>query len=441
MAIDKAPNSDEERDYEFLHKVKSLTDNVGTASFQGVKDFSNYVSGNQNDLMDLLSDLTYNIDTPILKLLAKDMIGVLGSFYLDDSAMCCLIRNILIQLGLQSQLEDYNNWVHELIDNDGRGVDGIYINEDNFELVVDETKFGQVINSLIVVIDIILTFIDFDINDLIMPAFDFIRTISEAVVGFVCIALQEILFTLRDGTINFIIQQIDEAVGTDSWAECLPYMDFIGIIKKYIHDYGMTKRLQMLLEGFLGNLFNKFNKAKKKELAKNVKIKEFLVLIKKILENIKQAVVSWEFCIFLSNDPEVDGEVSDDDGNPYFHYLKDILTDPNNTSGKYGANDFIFADDNTILNNNDNGNTGTGPGKSNEDNSQNSGKPPIDDEILAFLQNYMGMSSERATGLVSDNGLNTGDGSSGTSSSCGSVLQPEDISSILDTILNNSRIG
>jgi len=440
MAEQKVAGSDQERDFEFLKKVETLTDKIGEANFEGVKDLTNYVGDNQTDLMGLLGDLTYNIDQPILKSLAKDMIGVMGSFYLDDAAMCCLIRNILIQLGLQSQLEDYNDWVHELQDNNNIA-DGMYINEDNFELVVDETRFGTTINSTIAVIDIILMFIDFDIQDLVMPSLDFIREISEAVVGFVCIALQEVLFTLRDGTIDLIIQKIDEQVGTNSWAECLPYMDFISILKKYIHDYGMTKKLMMLIEGFLGNLFNKFNKARRKELSKNVKLKEFLTLIRKILVNIKEAVVSWEFCVFLGNDPEID-ETSDSNDNVYFNYLKEILNNPNSTSDMSNTNDYIFADDNTILNNNDsNGNTGSGSGKGNEDNSQNSGKAPIDDEILAFLQKYMGMSSERASGLVADNGLNTGDGTSGTANSCGAVLRPEDITSILNTILNNSRIG
>ncbi len=435
MAVNSEAN-----DLSKLENVNSFVQKLSnTTSVQGIDEFSMSISKREVDLMSMLNSLTEDIDKPILKSLANDMIGLFGSFYVDDDALCCLIKNLMIQLGLQSKLEKYNDFINDIA---AQQLDGVFIDEDNFALVVAETDFGRAIDTTIAIVDIILTFATLDINDLIMPSLDLIRELTEAVTGFICIALQEIIFTIRDSAIDWILQQIDETTSTDSWAKCMPYMDFVAVLKKYIHDYGLTKKLMALMEGFIGNVHSKLSKALKADLAKNVKLIEFLNLVRSILVNIKEAVISWEFCVFLGKEQDFNGynNGEGDSSNPYFNHLKDILNNVNTTSD-YGRNDFVFGDDNTILNNKDGASTGTGDGDSNNTNAQNSQRIPPNDELSAFLQNYMNLSSDRTDQVLSDSGLNRGDGSSGTRNSCGNVINESDISNIIDNIINKSRVS
>jgi len=287
----------------WAENTKDLGLNNPFASGKGVDSFMMGITDRQTDLVGLLEQMMDKIDTPIFKSLANDMIDILGSFYLDEDALCCLIKNILIQTGLQSQLEEYSKWLTDvrraLASDDTTGADGITITEDNFELKVSETLFGRYIDSTISVIDIVLMFLILDIKDFVLPTFDFIREISKAVVGFLLISIQTILFTVRDSAIDWILQEIDDATKSKKWVKCVPYMDLISILKKYIHDYGITKKLMALINSKIGQLFNDMNKKLKDDFPKKVRETAYLKFVRSILVNIKNAVISWDFCVFL----------------------------------------------------------------------------------------------------------------------------------------------
>ena len=100
-------NSNEPNSLEWLEQVQSYTNNLGVTSIQGVEGLTNFIGNRQNDLFGLLDSLVNDVDKPVLKSLMNDMADVLGTFYMDEDVICCLIRNILIQLDLQTKLKKY----------------------------------------------------------------------------------------------------------------------------------------------------------------------------------------------------------------------------------------------------------------------------------------------------------------------------------------------
>ena len=415
---------------EFANKVDDSLEFLSKFNTQSITGLNNLITGRTTDLLDLLKLATEDIDKPIFKSLANDMIGVLGSFYISEDALCCLIKNLLMTSDLTDKLMNYNEWVLSL--KEQSTVNGLYINADNFKYVVDESSFGVAINVIITIIDIIITFLSLELNDFIFPTLDFIREITEAAIGMLCIAMQEIIFTMRDSGIQFIIDKINETTDRENWAKCFPFMDFMNVLKKYINDYGLAKKLNDLIQSMIGALYWKFKKKEDKELAKNVKLLNMLKYIKAILLKIKEAVFSWEFCAFLNANPDTDGAVNNDPTNPYFKYLQDIINNGNGTND-LNNNDFQIADNDTILQNiNDGSQDGNSKG-------QNSLNVPSNDEIRAFLQNYMGLTADKTDQLLGD-GDKQGDGN-GTGNSCGNILNPSDITSIFNLIIQQSRIG
>jgi len=420
---------DKANDLEWLENVDSYIQKLGNISLKSAEDLTSFTKESNADLLGFLDRITNDIDRPIFKSLAKDMIGVFGSFYIDDEALCCLVKNIMRQMDISTKLNDYLNEITKI------EFDGMYVNDDNFELVFAETKFGKAVNGTIAIIDVVLVFLEMDISDFMLPILDFMRELSEAIIGFMCLAFQEIIFTVRDSAIDWIIGQIDALSTDESWMECLPYMDFISVLKKYISDYGLVDKLLSLIEGFLANAYNKFKGALDAELPKNVKLIKLLRLIRKILVSLKDAVINWEFCSFIndSGDGNENGDNNDDNSDsPSTNYLNRILNKKDKGINNYS---FMFTDDNTILNNSNN--------TSNGDDSGNNGSGNLfNQELKAFLQNYMGFSADRADAVVNNNnGLNTGDNDGNKSGACGTVLKDSDLSSILDKIISTHRNG
>ena len=423
-------NERDANDKDFMDWVAASIQMSENISLRGISDFNNFISGKEHDLISMLEMMTNDIDKPVFKSLANDMIGVLGSFYISEDALCCLIKNLLMTAGLTEQLMDYNAWILAL--REKSTIDGLYINADNFKFVVSETGFAKSIDIIITIIDIIITFITLDLKEIVFPSLDFIREITQAAIGFLCIAMQEIIFTMRDSGIQFIINKITEVTDKENYAKCFPYMDFMSVLKKYINDYGLAKKLSDLIQGFIGDAFNKLKRKFDREMPKNVKLLNMLKYIKTILQKIKDAVFSWEYCAFLNANPDTDGAVNNDPTNPYFKYLQDIVNNGNGTND-LNNNDFQIADNDTILQNiNDGSQDGNSKG-------QNSLNVPSNDEIRAFLQNYMGLTADKTDQLLGD-GDKQGDGN-GTGNSCGNILNPSDITSIFNLIIQQSRIG
>jgi len=421
----------EARTREWLDNAYSYTEKLGGAyNLQGIDKLNMFVSGRSNDLLTMLEDSATSIDQPLFKMLAKDLIGVFGEFYLSDQALCCLVKNILMQTKLQGDIENFNARVKQIAELE---LNGVHINEGNFALYISETQFGKSIDRNIAVIDIIITFLDLEISDITMPIIDFIREISEAAAGFLAIALQQLMFTIRDSGIEWIIDKIDEKIDPESAMKCLPYLDFIKVLKKYINDYGLTAKLNAVIQGWLGQEHAKFKKAFESDFPKHIKEIEMLNYVRGIFYNIKNAIVSWEFCVFMQDSNTdlftEDGEFSGH--NPYYTYMNGILN-----TGTYTAqnkNSFSNADDGTVFSNSSN-NTNT--------NDQNGTILPSNDELKAFLINRMNMSPSDANNLMSDaNNANMNNGDDSIQNSCSVVLEPNDIFSIIDDVIKQSRNG
>lgn len=431
-------NSKEANDLAWIEKVNSVFTSLNNTSIGGIGNAINIVQDQKGDLFDMLEIMTEEIDKPIFKSLANDMIGVFGSFYFSEDMLCCLVKNILITLKLDTKLIEYRKFILEMkAKMDPNITQGLHIDDASISYVISETSYANSIDALIAIIDIVLVFLELELGkDIIFPALDFIREITEATVGFLCIAMQQMLFSLRDQGIEAIIKAIDENTSKSNWAKCLPYMDFISIIKKYIHDYGLLDRLMSLIQGFTADWFRKFEKKIERGLPKNVKLITLLRAIKDMLLKIKNAVISFEYCIFLNDDPAIQAAILNDE-NPYFKYIENVL----NAGDGRGTNDFMsdgffVSDNDTILVNSDDG--------SGDLNSkgQNSIKVPNNDEIRNFLLNYMGLSTDKVDQMLADGGMNSGDGKgTGTANSCGYIINPSDITYILDQIIEQSRIG
>lgn len=425
-------NNQQANDPKWMDTITMITEATQNVSVKNVADVSKFISGSQYDGFALLKGMTEDIDKPILKSLANDMIGVLGSLYIDEDSLCCLIKNLLMTAGAGISFEEYRTFIKKLQKERG-------FKQSTFEDIIFEIKelnFVKFIDYMIATIDITLVFLEFEINDIVFPAMDFIREISEAAAGFVLIAMQEIIFTVRDSAIAWIIDEIENNTNDVNWAKCLPYMDFISIIKKYISDYGILNKLMAMFQGAIGDSFRKWSKARRADLPKKVKLISFLRWIREILVKIRDAVLSWEFCLFIVKQENNDGDNQEDDSNPYFNYLSDILNNPTPTSDHLRP-DYIFADDNTILNNE--GGVANGDGSK----GQNSITTPANDEVKAFLQNYLGLSPDKADQALADANKNTGNDVNGNNNNgqCSNVLNPKDINDILERFIEQSRVG
>jgi len=441
-------DNNELKSKEWLERANSYTSKLSqTYNLRGIDQFNMYLTGRQGDLISLLEGLTEDIDKPLLKGLATDLIDVFNSLYIDEDVICCLIRNLLLQLGAETflnSLQDYVKFMSE------KHLDGIHIDKGNFQLFVNETEFGKAIDRQIALIDIILTFMTLDLSEeLVAPTLDFIREISEAAVGFLCIAMQEIVYTLRDSTINWIIDKIDEKQDPESIMKCLPYLDFMSVMKKYINDYGMTDKLLALVNGYIGEQHKKFKKflTDKKNDKKNdkkdkdgntvphnLKMIEFLKLVRGIFVNIKESVVSFEFCAFLSELPEfTQDDIDKQDSNPFYRYIRNqTFNQPNNAN--ITANNIVFGDDNTILRNSTTDSAA-------DSTKYNNTKLAVDNELRSFLRNYMGISSDKADQMLTA-GIDNNDGNANKiSNNCDMILDSNDINDIINSFINNSRIS
>ena len=99
-----------------------------------------------------------------------------------------------------------------------------------------DLAFVKVIDETIFVVDAIIMFLQLEIKDIAMPILDIAKLLADAVVGMLIIAMQEIIFTLRDTAIAWVIESLEKATINDEWIKCFQFQDFIQILKKYIHE-------------------------------------------------------------------------------------------------------------------------------------------------------------------------------------------------------------
>ncbi len=428
MALNsKRPNSEKD----VLDNVTKFADSLGNTSFGGLNDLVSITNAAQLDAVSLLRRLTEDIDRPLLKVFANDLLNFLGSFYGSEEAMCCLIKNLLIAVGAGETIGQWQNAVKKFKKNlTGEELDV----ENDYKITVSELAFVKTIDEMIFVVDTVIVFLELDVQDVIFPIVDFSHLLSTAVLGMLIISMQEIIFTLRDTAISWVIDSLVKNVGDGSWIKCLPFMNFTRILRRYVHDYGFLDRLFGMMNGFIGEKFKKLEMYKKLDVVENVRMLEFMKWLRDLLVKLKNASINWELCVDLSFDTDPDKDKTEVES-VYGDFITNFLTgkitlgDPNDNLN------ITLGDDNTILKDTvepiiDGKNVGNF-------------RPPSNSEIRNFLVNSLGMSADQADQMTGS--TNARDNVQGTLSrnpnkinnDCGYTLNQTDIKKILLDIIKS----
>lgn len=362
--------------------------------------------------IELIDRMTKEIDQPVFKQLAKDLLGTLSSFYDNEEALCCLIKNLIT--------------IKEIDD-----IREKYLKEDENTLIVQiQLPF---IEHTIVLLDVIITFLELDIKDLVIPFLDFAKLLAEAIVGALIMILQQIVFTLRDTTIAWVCQELSKIQQNEdaSFLKCLPFVELIEIIKRYMSDYGLLAKLMNMISGFIGGKHKQLSLYLKADLPKNLKLIEFLKAVRRILELIKGAILEWDLCVDQSfSTPDKTSEDKDgDDKKPFDPFGSNYKGTGDMNTGTPATKDSVLADNNSILSN-ANGIKYKGNGLF---------VLPSDADVKQFLHKYVGLSENVAEYFVSTDDRNQqgtlSQNPSSTNSDCGYTLQQTDVYSILKGLL------
>lgn len=231
----------------------------------------------------LLDGLIKDLDGPILKDMAKEVITTMSNWFNDPELLCCLIQ------GIWASYASTYSWA-----------DLAKMQKEGFSIA--DSKFGQWLDVLISFVDLVITFISSDLRKISIMIPDFLKEITNGVIGAILMVLQEVLFALRDSAINEILYQIDRAQGASMdmeniWAKCIPFAQLLDIIKKYVHDYGLFAELFEKIKGFISQQIGNFGYMKALDFPKNVKDIEFLYWFRDLLIKLKQAALNFDLCV------------------------------------------------------------------------------------------------------------------------------------------------
>jgi hypothetical protein len=424
------PNSEKD----IRDKITRFSESLSDTSFKGVNDLVSIVNDAQLDSVGLLRKLTEDIDRPLLKTFSTDMINFLGSFYGSEEVLCCLLKNLIIMAGAGDTITEWREAVKKFKENI-TGEEEDLANE--YRVSVSDLAFVKTLDEMIFVIDTIIVFLELDVQDVLFPIIDFSHLLSSAILGMLIIAMQEIVFTLRDTAIAWVIDSLVQNVGDQTWLKCLPFMDFVRILRRYIHDYGFLDRLFTLINGYVGDIYKKFDLYRKSDILENVRLLEFLKWLRDILVKMKNAAINWELCVDLDFDMDPDRNKTEIES-VYGDFITDYLTGKITLGDPPDNLNITLGDDNTILSNID-------QPLFNKSALENY-RPPSNSEIRNFLVGSLGISAEQAdqmTGMT-----NARDNIQGTLSrdpmrtnnDCGYTLNPSDIKKILLDIIKSKGL-
>lgn len=252
----------------------------------------------------ILRGLVNEIDRPILKSFANDMISTMAGWFEDPEVLCCLINALWVAYQENEPLAESR------------------------ESKLADSKFGEFLDKLIAFIDLIIAFLTQDLKKLVFFIPDFIKEIFSALMGAILLVLQETLYTIRDSVLQSILDWIDDSVdGGSLWAQCLPMQQFLDILKKHVHDYGLFAELMEKIRGFVSGKKSSFGQMAK-ELVPNAKDLEFLFWMRDLLVKLKQAVVNFELCVEYAYVPN--NTYANDPVDPAATNAADLTLDPNN---------------------------------------------------------------------------------------------------------------
>ncbi len=223
----------------------------------------------------LLRGLVNEIDRPILKSFATDMINTMAGWFDDPEVLCCLINAIWTSFQATK-------------------TQTVGLKE---KLTIGDTGFGSFLDMLIVFVDFIIAFITRDLKQIVLFIPDFIREIFGAVMGSILLLLQETLYTIRDSLLQSLLDWVDDSVDSDSlWAKCLPMQQFLNLIKTYISDYGLFAEVMEKIRGWLSGKKTDWS-MKAEKLVPMTKDLEFLRWFRDLLVKLKRAVINFELCV------------------------------------------------------------------------------------------------------------------------------------------------
>ena len=232
----------------------------------------------------MLRGLVNEIDKPVLKGFATEMINTMAGWFEDPEVLCCLINAI---------------WTSYQSTKNQSGKQGLAYN-----LQVADTDFGAFLDTLIVFIDFIIAFITRDLKTLVFFIPDFIKEIFGTLMGAILLILQETLYTIRDSVLQSILDWIDESVEADAlWAACLPMQQFIDIIKRYVSDYGLFAEIMAKIRGWLSGKKIKW-RMQAEQLVPTTKDLEFLMWLRDLLVKLKTAVINFDLCVEYAYVPD-----------------------------------------------------------------------------------------------------------------------------------------
>jgi len=340
----------------------------------------------------LLNRLVTEVDNPILKDLMRDMTNLLSSMYGSPDTLCCLIKNIFLSVAGANDIENYKKLQETL-----RGSDGDKENLSSLNPFASGSA-GDSLDSLIFIIDAIILFLEMDIKDFVFPSLDFSAMLMESVMSALMMVLQEIIFTLRDTAINWILQTVQDNLGNSPALKCLPFMDLIRFIRTYLHDYGVTGKFfnwfKKLIDGFISNRKLKWQNVVDQDIIDRTKVLDFLKSVRSLLVQLKSATLDIFMCIDVDDQLPDQGLTPSETGenDPWFGLFKGMPSDNNNQNGSLSNLNAIVGDNGTILRDSSGASTGAG--------NQSPYSAPSNNEISNFLQKQLGLSPELANQLT-----------------------------------------
>lgn len=284
--------------------------------------------------MALLKEMVDEVNRPILRGLANDMLSVMVSWLEDPQVLCCLIQGI---------------WAAYVAKNTNLDAQS--------KIKLADSDFGKFLDKMIVFIDFIIIFLTQDLKKIITFVPDFIKEIMIAIMGAILLLIQETVFALRDSILQVIFEWMDSWDTERTWSKCLPLKQMINVLKKYVNDYGMLAEIFEKIKGYAAGLRNKFAKAA--DLAPNVRDLEFLYWLRDLLVKLKRALLNFDLCVdyeFVPHNtiPNIDdgtqtanGTYVDDINNPNRDNTGDITNQQGYTIGSDGT---VFVDKDKITN-------------------------------------------------------------------------------------------
>lgn len=243
-----------------------------------ISKFRTEVRSKWEDKKYQLQSMIDDVDKPILKEFGQDMLNMMLGWVEDPKILCCLIY------GIAGMFYAKNN-------------DTIKATETNLESLHGYIEdFNEFIDDLVAFIDLIIVLMSQDIQKFSINMIDLIKTLMNAVIGAILIALQQAIFSLRDWLIGKIIDWMNDKSGSNLWSKCIPFSDFLRIIKKYVSDYGLLAKWFDKVKAWTSGLFKNWEKVSKSEHTKNVKDLEFLYWLRELLLKMKVAVSNFDLC-------------------------------------------------------------------------------------------------------------------------------------------------